>query len=240
MAEYCCFICNEKSVLDISVARGRISTAFLLRSTTWNAVWAFSQSFSRPAKSHSDGKSLTSFLFLIASDEDGDKMLLNGAEWQDPINSAAGAEDKAATLSVAAANPRQPSLFVCLKKAFLGWCTNQVINSLLYFSTVYKTVVLLYLLDLICLGKRLNLSIIFLVNPSIISTFLHIFWSFHICAKLSYPESPDYVLKQHCLSAFTWKKIHKQDQNQFSLHKTFIFCFDSHQRGTDISTCIHP
>lgn len=30
MAEYCCFICGEKSVLDISLAGGRASAAFLL------------------------------------------------------------------------------------------------------------------------------------------------------------------------------------------------------------------
>lgn len=32
MAEYCHFICGEKSVLDISLAAGRISAAFLLLS----------------------------------------------------------------------------------------------------------------------------------------------------------------------------------------------------------------
>lgn len=33
--------------------------------TTWNAAWAFSQAFSRPAKSHSNGKSLTSLIFFF-------------------------------------------------------------------------------------------------------------------------------------------------------------------------------
>lgn len=64
MAEYCHFICDEKYVLDISLAGGRISTAFLLLSHHLECSMGLQTSFQQVSKSHSDGKSLTSLIFF--------------------------------------------------------------------------------------------------------------------------------------------------------------------------------
>jgi len=70
--------CAMKNLFWTSVwPEGELVQHSFCAPTTWNAVWAFSQ-FSRPAKSHSDGKSLTFFNSSSVSDED--KMLLNAAE----------------------------------------------------------------------------------------------------------------------------------------------------------------
>lgn len=137
MAEYCHFICGEKSVLDISLAAGRISAAFLLLSHHVECGMGFKQAFSRSAKSHSDGKSLTSrivffFWFVLLPDSisffmkietkyfwtvQHDRTLLTLSRgWKAvciPENSAVGAEDQAVPLLLPAP----------------GCCTERTVNA---------------------------------------------------------------------------------------------------------------
>lgn len=66
MAEYCCYACNEKSVLDISLAGGRISTAFLLHShhleCSMGLLTIFQQTCQAPLR-----WKVPHFFFLIAA-----------------------------------------------------------------------------------------------------------------------------------------------------------------------------
>lgn len=71
MAEYSRFICGEKSVLDINLAGGRISTAFLLLShqleCSMGLLTSFQQTCQVPLRWKVPHFSYFIFFFLIAS-----------------------------------------------------------------------------------------------------------------------------------------------------------------------------
>lgn len=67
MAEYCHFICGEKSVLDISMAGGRISIAFLLLSHHLECGMALQTSFQQVCQVPLRWQTLIFFSFFFFS-----------------------------------------------------------------------------------------------------------------------------------------------------------------------------